>query len=108
MLVNNDFRLFASGPKTIADEIDFGFYYRKIVLRSALQNETCTKRRKIGNAGDIKKDIFGEHCGKPGENSLRLPTLALKIHNVGLHENGAAITKNGHGLRGESQIRVLI
>ncbi len=108
MLVHNNFRLFARRAKTIAYEIHFRLHDGQIILRSSLQHKTRAQRRKIGNAGDVKKNVLREHSSKAGENFLRLPALALKINNVRLHENGAAITENRHRLCGKSQIRVLV
>src|SRR5438445_5150251 len=108
MLVHNNFRLSPRGTKTIAYEVDFRLNNRKIILCSSLQHKTRAQRRKIGNAGDVKKNVLREHSSKAGENFLRLPALALKIDNVRLHENGAAITENRHRLCGKSQIRVLV
>src|ERR1700746_3074033 len=108
MFVHNDFRLFAGSAKTIADKIDFGLHHGKIVLRSPLQNETCAQRRKVGNASDVQEHVLWEHRSEAGKNFLRLPPLALEIHNIGLHEDGAAIAKYRHRLRGKGQVRVLI
>src|SRR2546425_25670 len=108
MLVHNDFRLLASGAKTIADEIDFRFYHSKVILRSSLQHKTRAQRCQVGNTGDIEEHILRQHRSKAGENFLRLPALALEVHNIGLHENGAAVAEYRHGLRGKGQIRVLI
>ena len=107
VLVHDDFWLRASGAKAVADEIDLGLYDREIVLRSALQYESRTKRREIGNAGDVEEHILRQHRGQSGENLLRAPTLALKVDDIGLHEHRAAVAEHRHGLRREGEIGIL-
>src|SRR5690348_9322931 len=104
MLVHNDFRLFPRSTKTIADEIYFRLDDRKIILRPSLQHKTRPQCGKIGNAGDIKEHVLRKHRRESGKNFLRLPALALKVDNVGLHEDGASITEDRHGLSRKSQV----
>ena len=59
---------------------------------------------RFGNAGDVEKDILRQHIGEPGKDLLRPPALALEVHDVGLHEDRAAISEGGHGLGGEGDI----
>src|SRR5262249_19585935 len=108
VLVHDDFRLFTGGPETVADEIHFGLHHRQIILRAALQHKTRTQRRKVGYAGDVQENILGQHRGQAGQNLLGLPALALEVHDVGLHENRAAIAEDRHSLRGECQISELV
>ena len=75
---------------------------------AALQDETGSQCSEIGNAGNIKEHILWQHCRETGQNFLCLPTLALKVDDVRLHEDGTAVAEDGHGLRGKGKISVLV
>ena len=89
------------------DKVYFRFHHCHIVLRATLQYETSSQRREVGDAGYVKEHILGKHCGQACENFLRPPALTLEIHDVRLHEHGAAISENRHRLCGESEIGIL-
>src|SRR5207253_3109899 len=108
VLVHDDFRLLSGSTETVADEIHFRFDDSEVILRAALQHEPRTQSCKVGNAGDVEKYILWQHRCQTGEDFLRAPPLALEIHDVRLHEYRAAVAKNRHGLRGKSQVGVLI
>jgi hypothetical protein len=107
VLVNNDRRLLASGSKTGLNEIDFGLYYGRIVLRAALQSEPGTECRHVGNAGDVEKDILWQHCSKTRENLLCTAPLPLKVNDIRLHKHRTAISEERHGSGGECQVGIL-
>ena len=106
--MHDDFRLLAGSTEAVADEIDLGLHHGKIVLGSPLQNKPRTQRGEIGDAGDIQEDVLRKHGGEAREDLFGLPPLALEVHDIGLHKNGAAITEDGHGLRGKGQVSELI
>src|SRR5215469_8764997 len=106
--MHDDFRFFAGCPEAVADEIDFRFDDRKVVLRTTLQNEARTKSGQVWNAGHVEEDVFRKHRRQSSEDFLRSPALTLEVHNVRLHEHGAPIAEYRHRLRGESQICILV
>ena len=108
MLVHDDFRFFAGRAKTIANEIHFGLYDGEIILGPALQHKTGAQRCKIGNARNVEEDVLRQHGSEASKNFFRLPALALKIHDIRLHEDRAAIAKHGHSLRRESEVGKLV
>src|SRR6185369_12836747 len=108
MLVNDDFRTLACCPETAVDEIHFGFDDCKIVLCSSLQHKTRAKCREVGDAGHVQKHVLRQNGCQASEDFFRAPALALKVHDVGLHEHRASVAEHGHGIRGEGQISVLL
>ena len=105
--VDDDFRLLARGAEAVIDEVHFRFHHRHVVLRPALQHETRSQRREIGNAGHVQEHILGKHGCKACQDFLRPPALPLEVHDVRLHEDGAAVAENRHGLSRECQIGIL-
>ena len=102
MFMDDDFGLAIAGTEAGADKIDFRFHHRHIVLRAALQYEARTKRGEIGNARDVEEYVFRQDCGEAGQDLFRAPALTLEIHDVGLHEDRATVTKYRHvGSEGE-------
>ena len=108
MLVDDHLGLFARCPETVTNEIDFGFHHGEIVLRAALQYKSRAKRGQVGNAGNIKEHILWQYCRQTSQDFLRLPSLALEVDDVRLHEDGTAVAEDGHGLRGKGKISVLV
>jgi len=108
MLVNDDFGLLACRAETAADEIHFRLHDSQIVLRAALQHEARAQRRQVRDARNVEEDILGQHGGETGENFLRLPALALEVHDVRLHEHRASVAKHRHGLRVKSEVRKIL
>src|SRR5580658_7940290 len=106
--VNNNFRLPSRRAEAVVDEVDFRLYYRHVVLRPTLQDETRTQRRKIGNTGHVEKHVLRKHGRQASEDFLRAPALTLEIDDVRLHEDGTTVAENRHGLRRKSQIGVLL
>ncbi len=105
VLVHDNLRHFALGAEARLDEIHFRLHHRQVVLGTALQNKARTQRSQVGDTGDVEKNVLWQHIGESGENLFRPPALALEIHNVRLHEDGAAIAKGGHRFGREGDIR---
>src|SRR5947207_14322368 len=106
--MHDDLGLLSRSTEAVADEIDFGFHHGEIVLCAALQDETGSQCSEIGNAGNIKEHILWQHCRETGQNFLCLPTLALKVDDVRLHEYGTAVAEDGHGFRGNGKISIRV
>ena len=79
-----------------AHEIHLGFDHGEVALRAALQEEAASEVCDVGNSGYIEKNIFRQHRGQSGDDLLRLPALALKVHDVGLQEDSAAVAEDRH------------
>src|SRR5580693_10127367 len=106
--VNNNFRLPSRRAEAVVDEVDFRLYYRHVVLRPTLQDETRAQCRKIGNTGHVEKHVLWQHGRQASEDFLRAPALTLEIDDVRLHEDGTTVAENRHRLRGKGQIGVLL
>src|ERR1700722_1998400 len=104
VLVNDNLRYLALGAEARLDEVHLSLYHRQVVLRAALQNKARTQRSQIWNAGYVEKDILRQHICESGQDLFRTPPLALEVHNIGLHEDRAAIAERGHGLGSEGNI----
>ena len=66
----DDLRRLAGSLKSLLDEIHLSFHGREIVLRAALKNEAGPQFRQVGNLGDVKPDILGQHGREAGEISF--------------------------------------
>src|SRR5262249_62248438 len=104
MFVDNDFRLGAGGVEVGVNKVDFSLDRRQVLLRPSLKHKTISQLGQVGNAGNIQKDILGQYRGQAGKDLFRLPALALEVHDVRLHEHGAAVAEHRHGLRGEGDV----
>src|SRR5262249_5108748 len=89
-------------------EIDFGLHRRKVLLRAALQDESLAQLCQIGNAGYVQEDVLGQNCRESSQNFLSRPTLALEVDDVRLHEDRAAIPKDGHLISRKGDVGVFV
>src|SRR5262249_29221787 len=55
---------------------------------------------------NVEPDILGQNSSQPSHNLFRFPSLSLKVDNVRLHENRAAITESRHASSTESPFGV--
>src|SRR5262249_32079331 len=108
MLVDNDFRLAAGGVEVGMNKVHFSLHRRQVLLRPSLKHKTASELGQVGNAGNVQKNILGQYRGQPRQDLFGLPALALEVYDVRLHEHGAAVAENGHGLRGEGDVGVLV
>src|SRR5437879_2646655 len=107
VLMHDNLRLFAVSAEAGLDEVHLGFDHGEIVLRATLKDKARTEGGQIRNTGNVEEDILREHVCEARENLFRPPALALKVYDVGLHEDCAAIAKGWHGFGGESDISEL-
>src|SRR5262249_45458202 len=88
-----------------SDEVDFGFDGRQVVLCASLENEPRPKLCEVRNARDVQEDVLRQNGRQTGEDLFRRPSLTLEVHDVGLHEHGAAVPEDRHRVRGERAVR---
>ena len=62
---------------------------------------------EIRNLRNVQPDVLGQHVAEAGHDLFGLPALALEVHDVALHEDGAAIAKAGEALGAEGDVGVL-
>src|ERR1035437_5030014 len=89
------------------DEIHLRFHGGQVVLRAALQQEARADGGEVGNLRNIQPDVLGQDVAEARHDLFRLPALPLEVHNVALHEHGAAVAKTGEALGAESDIGIL-
>src|SRR5208283_128234 len=108
MLVHDDVRLHVLALEARLDEIHLCFHRSEVVLRAALQQETAADGGEVGNLRNVQPDILGQHVAQAGHDLFRLPSLALEIDNVGLHEYGATVTERRESLGAEGRVRIVL
>src|SRR5215469_1269058 len=108
MFVDNDFRLGAGGVEVGMNKVHFSLHRRQVLLRPSLKHKTVSELGQVGNAGNIQENILGQYCGQARQNLFGLPALALEVYDVRLHEHGTAVAEDGHSLRGEGDVGVLV
>ena len=108
MFVHNNLGLPARRTKTVSNEIHFCLYHCQVVLRPSLQHKAGAERSKIRNTRNVQENVLRKHGSQAGEDFLSTPPLTLKIHDVRLHENSAAIAKNWHGICRKCEVGVLV
>ena len=108
MLVHDDLGFMVNAVEVRTDKVDLGLHRSQVFLCSSLQDETRSEFCKVGDSGDIEKNVFRQDVCQPGEYLFAAPALPLEIDNVGLHEHRAAVAEDRHGVGGESDIGVLL
>jgi hypothetical protein len=73
-----------------------------------LQQEARADGGEIRNLRNVQPDVFRQHVAQPRHDFFRLPSLALEVHDVALHEHRAAIAELGEALGAECRIGVLL
>src|SRR5579864_5504321 len=58
----------------------------------------------MGNLRNVQPDVLGQHVAQAGHDFFRLPALALEIHDVRLHEHGAAVAELRVAFGGEGNV----
>src|SRR5215467_16025719 len=108
MFMNDDFRRPAAVVEVRVYKVDFSLHRGQVFLSPSLKNKTASQFSQVGNASHIQKNVLRQDSCQAGQDLFGFPALALEVHDIGLHEYSAAVTKHGHGLRGESNIRVIV
>src|SRR6185437_5812514 len=93
VLVNDHLGLHFLALEAGLDKVHLRLHRRQVVLRAALQDEFAPDGGQVGNLRHVQPDVFRQHVTQAGHDLFRLPTLALEVHDIGLHEHGAAITE---------------
>src|SRR5262249_45169860 len=107
VFVHGDARLNVFAFESRFDEIHLRLDGGEVMLRAALQNEVRAERRDVRNLRDVEPDVFRQHGGEARHDLFRLPSLALEIDDVRLHEDRAAVAEGRHRLRAESDVGVI-
>src|ERR1019366_1358213 len=107
MLVHNHVGRRVLALEARFDEIHLRFHGGQVVLRAALQQEARADGGEIGNLRNVQPDVLGQHVAEARHDLFGLPALPLEVHNVALHEHGAAVAKTGEAFGAESDIGIL-
>jgi hypothetical protein len=108
VFVHDDLGRAVRRAETRTDEVHFRLHHRHIVLRSALQYEARSEVGQVRDARDVEEHVLREHRRETRQDLVGAPSLPLEVHNVGLHEHGAAVAEHRHGLRAECAVRELL
>ena len=103
-LVHDNFRPLRHAGETTLDEVDLCFDCRQVVLRAALQHESPTQLRQVGNLRHVEPDILRQHIAECGHDLVGRPSLTLKIDDVRLHKHRAAVPKTRHRFSAEGNL----
>ena len=75
------------------DEIHLRLHRRQVVLRAALQQERVPIAEQVRDLRNVQPDVLRQHVAQAGHDLFRLPSLALEVHDVRLHEHRAAVAE---------------
>src|SRR5215813_1141216 len=107
VFVHGNARLNVFAFESRFDEIHLRLDGCQVMLRAALQNEVRAERRDVRDLRDVEPDVLGQHRRQPGHNLFRLPALPLKVNDVRLHKDRAAVAEGRHRLRAECDVGVI-
>src|SRR5215471_409190 len=108
MFVNDDAGLNLLALEPRFDKVDLRLHRRQVVLSATLKHEVIPQPGYVRNLRYIQPDILGQDRSKACHYFFRLPTLPLKINDIGLHEHCAAITESRHRVGPKSDISVIL
>jgi hypothetical protein len=91
----------------LLDVVDLGLDRGEVVLRAALQHEATAQRREARDLHHVLPHVLGQHLGEAREELFFREALFLKVHAVGVEEDGAAIAELGRQLGLERGVGVL-
>src|SRR5690242_4067473 len=107
VLMHDDVGLNVLALEAALDEVDLRLHGGQVVLCAALEQEALADRREVRNLRHVQPDILRQHVAQAGHDFFRLPTLALKVHDIALHEHGAAVAEAGKSVGAERHVGVL-
>ena len=108
VLMDDDFRLVSDAVEVRVNEVNFRLDRSQVLLRSALQDEARPQLGEVRNSGDVEEDVFRQNVCQSGEDLFAAPSLPLEVYDVGLHEHRAAVAEDRHGVRGKSDVSVVL
>ena len=90
------------------NEIHLRLHHRKILVGATLQDVLLPYLLEIVQAARVDPDVQRKNGAKAGKYFVRLPSLALLVHDVALQENPAAHGELRHGLGAKGSLRHLV
>ena len=106
--MNQNLRLDARAAETGAQEVHLRLHRGQVILRSPLQDKARSQRGQVGGLGHMKKDIARKHRCQAGQNLLGAPALTLKVDDIRLQEDSAAVAEVRHRLGGKGGFRIAL
>ena len=77
-------------------------------VAAALQQEARADGREVGDLRSIQRDVPGSTFAQARHDLFRLPSLAVEVRDVAVHEHRTSVAERGEALRGESGIGICL